>query len=135
MGRQKVSKSDFQSQFSMSKNVRIFLKKNFIEKYQFKTTSFVKYIFWWLQNWTTFVTKMTSNFWRSLWTSVKVKSKNYFSFTDLFAKIKSLLTHVRKTPPLRSHYKCLCIIWMVPCHKHPIILPKLGRSTIDYNVA
>ena len=27
MGRQKVPKSDFQSNFSMSKNVRIFLKK------------------------------------------------------------------------------------------------------------
>ena len=42
-------------------------------------------------------------FWRPLWTSVKVKSKNYFYFTDFFAKIKPLLTHVRKTPPLRSH--------------------------------
>ena len=35
---------------------------------------------------------------------MKVKSKNYFSFTDFFAKIKPLLTHVCKTPPLRSHY-------------------------------
>ena len=43
-------------------------------------------------------------FWRPMWTSVKVKSKNYFSFTDFFAKIKPLLTHVLKTPPLRSHY-------------------------------
>jgi hypothetical protein len=34
---------------------------------------------------------------------VKVKSKNYFSFTDFFAKIEPLLTHVRKTPPLRSY--------------------------------
>ena len=45
MGHQKVPKSDFQSQFSMSKNVRIFLKKNFIEEYQFRTTFVVKYIF------------------------------------------------------------------------------------------
>ena len=45
MGRQKVPKSDFQSQFSMSKNDRIFLKKIFIEEYQFRTTFFVKYIF------------------------------------------------------------------------------------------
>ena len=37
---------DIQSQFSMSKNVRIFLKKIFIEEYQFRTTFFVKYIFW-----------------------------------------------------------------------------------------
>ena len=42
-------------------------------------------------------------FWWPLWTSVKVKSKNYFSFTDFFAKIEPLLTHVRKTPPLRSY--------------------------------
>ena len=33
------------SQFSMSKNFRIFLKKIFIEEYQFRTTFFVKYIF------------------------------------------------------------------------------------------
>ena len=45
MDRQKVPKSDFQSQFSMSKNVQIFLKKIFIEEYQFRTTFFVKYIF------------------------------------------------------------------------------------------
>jgi hypothetical protein len=35
---------------------------------------------------------------------VKVKSKKYFSFSDFFAKIYSLLTHALKTPPLRSHY-------------------------------
>ena len=45
MSRQKGPKSDFQSQFYMSKNVQIFLKKNFIEKYQFRTTLFVEYIF------------------------------------------------------------------------------------------
>ena len=47
---------------------------------------------------------------------MKVKSKNYFAFTD-FAKIKPLLTHDHKTPPLRSHYlgifalpfECNCI--------------------------
>ena len=27
-------------------------------------------------------------FWRPMWTSVKIKSKKYFSFTDFFAKIK-----------------------------------------------
>ena len=36
---------------------------------------------------------------------MKVKSKKYFYFTVFFAKIYSLLTHVRKTPPLRSHKK------------------------------
>ena len=49
-------------------------------------------------------------FWRPMWTSVKVESKNYFSFTDFFAKIKPLLTHVCKTPPLRSHYKLYIVI-------------------------
>ena len=34
-GRQKVPKSDFQSHFPMSKNVRIFLKKNFITECNF----------------------------------------------------------------------------------------------------
>ena len=43
-------------------------------------------------------------FWRSMWTSVKVKSKKYFSFNDFFARMKLLLTHVCKTPPLRSQY-------------------------------
>ena len=46
-------------------------------------------------------------FWWPLWTSVKVKSKKYFSFTDLFAKIKPLLTYSCKTSPLRSYYKCM----------------------------
>ena len=49
MDRQKVPKSDFQSQFSMSKNVRIFLKKNFIEEYQFRSIFIVKTMFCWLQ--------------------------------------------------------------------------------------
>jgi hypothetical protein len=35
---------------------------------------------------------------------VKDKSIFFFHFTDFFAKIYSLLTHVRKTPLLRSHY-------------------------------
>jgi hypothetical protein len=37
-----------------------------------------------------------STFWRPMWTSVKVKSKKYFYFTDFFAKMKPLLTHVAK---------------------------------------
>ena len=39
--RQKVPKSDFQSQFSMSKIIRIFLKKIFTEEYQFSMGSVV----------------------------------------------------------------------------------------------
>ena len=42
---QKWQNSDFQSQFSMSKNIRIFLKKNFIEEYDFRGTLFVIDIF------------------------------------------------------------------------------------------
>ena len=37
--------------------------------------------------WTTLFSKMAPNFRRSVWTSVKVKSKNYFHFTDFFAKL------------------------------------------------
>ena len=39
--RQKVPKSDFHSQFSTSKTIRIFLKKKFIEEYQFRGIFFV----------------------------------------------------------------------------------------------
>ena len=60
--RQKVPILDFQSEFSMSKIIRIFLKKNFIEEYQFKRTFFVKSIFCWLQFLNHFFTKMTPNF-------------------------------------------------------------------------
>ena len=44
--RQKSWNPDIQSQFSMSKKLWIFLKKIFIEEYQFRTTFFFKYIFW-----------------------------------------------------------------------------------------
>ena len=104
MGRQKVSKADFQSQFSMSKIIWIFLSFFFhwrisvLKKVFLLLSSFENFNFW-----TTLFSKMVPNFWRSVWTSVKVKSKNYFYFTDFFAKIYSLLTHVRESPPLRSH--------------------------------
>ena len=38
---QKVPKSDIQSQFSTSKIIRIFIKKNFVEEYQSRGTFFV----------------------------------------------------------------------------------------------
>ena len=41
----KVPKFDFQSQFSMSKIIRIFLNFFFIEEYQFRSTFFVIDIF------------------------------------------------------------------------------------------
>ena len=41
----KVPIYDFQSEFSMSKIIPIFLKLNFIEEYQFRHTFFVKSIF------------------------------------------------------------------------------------------
>jgi hypothetical protein len=104
MGHWKVPKSDFQSQFSMSKIIGIFLiffsLKNISLKEGFLLLSFFEnYNFW-----TTLFSKMVPNFWQSVWTFVKVKSKNNFYLTDFFAKIYSLLTQVRKTPPLRSHY-------------------------------
>ena len=107
---QKMSKFDIQSQFSTSKIIR-----NFLIFFSLKNISLGECVLL-LSNfenfniWTTLFSKMVPNFLRSVWPSVKVKSKKYFSFTDLFAKIYSLLTHVRKTPPLRSHYLTSSII-------------------------
>ena len=63
---QKVPILDFQSEFSMSKIIRIFLKKKFIEEYQFRRTFFVKSIFFWFQFLNHFITKMTPNFWQTI---------------------------------------------------------------------
>ena len=46
---QQVPKFDFQTQFSMSKIIRIFLISFFIEEYQFRGMFFVIAIFWKLQ--------------------------------------------------------------------------------------
>ena len=46
---QKLQNFDFQSQFFMSKIIRIFPKKFFIEQHQFRSTFFVIDIFWKLQ--------------------------------------------------------------------------------------
>ena len=98
----KVPILDFQSEFSMTKIVRIFLNffslKNISLEEGFLLSFFENFNFW-----TNLFPKMVPNFWQSVWTSVKVKSKKYFSFSDLFAKIKLLFTHLRKTPLLRSH--------------------------------
>ena len=77
--------------FFSLKNISLeegFLLLSFVENFNF---------------WTTLFSKMVLNFWQSVWTSVKVKSKNDFYFTDFFAKIYSLLTQILKTPPLRSN--------------------------------
>ena len=50
--------SDFQSDFSMSKNIRIFLKKIFIEEYQSRGTYIVIGIFWKLQFLKPFISKI-----------------------------------------------------------------------------
>ena len=63
---QKVPILDFQSEFSMSKIIWVFLEKIFIEEYQFRPTFFVKSIFCWLQFLNHFITKMTPNFWRTV---------------------------------------------------------------------
>ena len=43
---QKVPKFDFQSQFSMSKIIQIFVNFIFVEEYKFRSTIFVIAIFW-----------------------------------------------------------------------------------------
>ena len=56
--------------FFLLKNINLeedFLLLLFFEKFNF---------------WTTLFSKLVPNFWLSIWTSVKVKSKNYFHFTD-----------------------------------------------------
>ena len=55
---QKMPISDFQSDFSMSKIIRIFLKKIFIEEYQFRGTYIVIGIFWKLQFLKPFISKI-----------------------------------------------------------------------------
>ena len=61
-------------------------KKNFIEKYQFSHTSFVKSIFCWFQFLNHFITKMTSNFWWTIWIQHLSRHRNQSSFssTSLF---------------------------------------------------
>ena len=57
--------------------------------------------------WTTLLSKMGPNFGRSMWTSVKVKSKKYFSFTDFFAKTSAKLHHWG-----HANYLALHTCWM-----------------------
>ena len=60
----KILISDFQSQFSMSKIIRIFLIFFFIEEYQFRAIFVVIDIFWKRQFLNHFITKMMPNFWQ-----------------------------------------------------------------------
>ena len=55
---QKMPISDFQSDFSMSKIIRIFLNFFFIEEYQFRGTYIVIGIFWKLQFLKPFISKI-----------------------------------------------------------------------------
>jgi len=104
MGCQELPQSDFQRQFSMSKIIRIFLIFFFHWRISiYKQVILLLSFFENFNFWTTLFSKMVPNFWRSMWASVKFKSKN-ISFYWFLAKIYSLLTHVRKTPPLRSHW-------------------------------
>ena len=104
MGRQKLLKSNFLSQFSMSRIIPIFLIFFSLKIISLGEVFFLLSFFKNFNFWTTLFSKMGPNFWRSVWTSMKVKSKNHFHCTDFFAEIYSLLTQVRKTPPLRSHW-------------------------------
>ena len=67
----KVPISDFQSQFSMSKIIRNFPKKNFIEEYHFRGTLFVTDIFWKLQFLKHFLLKLCPFFVSWFWSFVK----------------------------------------------------------------
>ena len=62
---QKVPILDFQSEFSMSKIIRIFLKKNSLKNINLGTPFCKKYICW-LQFLNHFITKVTPNFWRTI---------------------------------------------------------------------
>ena len=61
---QKGPKFDFQSQFSMSWVIGIFLNYFFIKDYQFRNTFFVFDTFWYHQFLNHFITKMMTNFWQ-----------------------------------------------------------------------
>ena len=105
MGRQKVPKSDFFKviflyQKSFESFWGFFSVKNISLEQGFLLLSFFDNF----NFWTTLFIEKGPNFWWFVWSSVKIKSKKYFYVTDFFAKIYSLLTHVRKTLPLRSHY-------------------------------
>ena len=62
---QKVPILDFQSEFSMSKIIWIFLKKNSLKNINLGAP-LVKSIFCWLQFQNHFITKMRPNFWRTV---------------------------------------------------------------------
>ena len=62
MGRQKVPTSDFQSQFSMSKIIRIIPNFFFIEEYEFRKTTFIFDSFCLLSDLKHFVTKIGPTF-------------------------------------------------------------------------
>ena len=88
----KVPKSDFQSHFFKVKNYLnlpdfLSLKSISLEEGFLLLSFFENFNFW-----TTLSSKMVPNFWQSVWTSVKAKSKKCFHFTAFFSKIYSLLT-------------------------------------------
>ena len=70
----------------VSKSAKMFYVKNYLFQFfcSLKNINLGPH-FLITSNWTTFVLKMTFNFLRSVWTSVKVKSKNNSYFTDFFA--------------------------------------------------
>ena len=67
---QKVPKSDFQSQFSASKIIRIFCIFSFIEEYEFRSTFFVVDIFDNINFQIFLFSKMIPNFWLLATTSI-----------------------------------------------------------------
>ena len=74
----KILISDFQSQFSMSKIIRIFLNFFFIEEYQFRGIFVVIDIFWKLQFLNLFVTKIMPIFQSPPAKRALISKKNFF---------------------------------------------------------
>ena len=65
----------------------IFLKKDFVDEYQFKSTFSVSNHFWFHQNWTTFVPRISKNFgffWLLFLAIWQVSEKNQCHFCDQF---------------------------------------------------
>ena len=92
---QKVPILDFQSEFSMSKIIRIFLKKIFIEEYQFRHTFFCKKHFCWLLFQNHFITKIMPNFWRTdIWLQLIFGQKSCYLGPRQFLGKKWICTSI-----------------------------------------
>ena len=89
-------------------------KVRFFEEYQFRRRSF-------FENFnflTTVSSKMVPNFWRSVWSSVKVKFKKNFHFTNFFAHYNRILSSLQLKNLSRSLINDLACTfsWCISAH-------------------